>query len=48
MRASFASMGRVGYSGPMHTHGDKLFIGNTTSRLLAGALALGLLLRPAR
>ncbi len=33
----------------MHTHGDMHPIGgNATIRLLAGALALGLLLRPAR
>jgi len=33
----------------MHTHGDNFIRGgNATIRLLAGALALGLLLRPAR
>jgi hypothetical protein len=33
----------------MHTHGDMLFLGGTAVRLArSGALALGLLLRPAR
>ena len=42
--AGFASTGRLGYSGFMHTYGDILVL-----RLaLSGALALGLLLRLAR
>ena len=46
----FASGGRLGYSDSMQMHGDNLFAGDATiSRLaLAGALALGLLLRLAR
>ena len=44
MPSSLAGVGGPGYSGFMHPNGDP-----TISRLsLAGALALGLLLRPAR
>ena len=44
MSAAFASAARLGYSGSMHMHGDISLLRSA----LAGALALGLLLRLAR